>query len=41
MVMKRKQYTKEFKRQIIELIEQGKTAKKISSEYGIDIYNNG
>ena len=35
MVMKRKQYTKEFKRQIIELKEQGKTAKEISSEYGI------
>ncbi|MDD7578180.1 MAG: transposase [Elusimicrobia bacterium] len=41
MVMKRKQYTKEFKRQIIELKEQGKTAKEISSEYGINIYNNG
>ncbi|MDE3277147.1 MAG: transposase [Spirochaetota bacterium] len=39
--MKRKPYTKEFKRQIIELKEQGKTAKEISSEYGIDIYNNG
>ena len=39
--MKRKQYTKEFKRQIIELKEQGKTAKEISSEYGINIYNNG
>ena len=35
MVIKRKQYTKEFKRQIIELKEQGKTAKEISSEYGI------
>ena len=41
MVIKRKQYTKEFKRQIIELKEQGKTDKEISSEYGIDIYNNG
>lgn len=41
MVIKRKQYTKEFKRQIIELKELGKTAKEISSEYGIDIYNNG
>ena len=41
MVIKRKPYTKEFKRQIIELKEQGKTAKEISSEYGIDIYNNG
>ena len=39
--MKRKQYTKELKRQILELKEQGKTAKKINSEYGIDIYNNG
>ena len=35
MVRKRKQYTKEFKRQILELKEQGKTAKEISSEYGI------
>ena len=35
MVMKRKQYTKEFKRQIIEYPPQGKTAKEISSEYGI------
>ena len=41
MVMKRKQYTKEFKRQILELKEQGKTAKEISSEYGIDVYQNG
>ena len=41
MVMKRKPYTKEFKRQIIELKEQGKSVREISSEYGIDIYNNG
>ncbi len=41
MVMKRKQYTKEFKRQIWELREQGKSVSDISSEYGIDIYHNG
>lgn len=35
MVMKRKQYTKEFKRQILELREQGKSVREISSEYGI------
>ena len=40
MVMKRKQYTKEFKRQILELKEQGKTAKEISSEYGIEGWYN-
>ena len=39
--MKRKQYTKEFKRQIWELREQGKSVSEISSEYGIDIYHNG
>lgn len=33
--MKRKQYTKEFKRQILELREQGKSVREISSEYGI------
>lgn len=31
MVRKRKQYTKEFKRQILELKEQGKTV----YEYGV------
>ena len=40
MVIKRKPYTKEFKRQRVELREQGKTAKEISSEYGIDVYQN-
>ena len=35
MVMKRKRYTKEFKRQILELREQGKSVREISSEYGI------
>ena len=38
--MKRKRYTKEFKRQRLERREQGKTAKEISSEYGIDVYQN-
>ncbi len=41
MVMKRKQYTKEFKRQILELREQGKSVSEVSSEYGIDVYQNG
>ena len=41
MVMKRKQYTKEFKRQILELGEQGKSVSEIRSEYGIDVYQNG
>ena len=41
MVMKRKQYTKEFKRQILELREHGKSVREISSEYGIDVYQNG
>ncbi len=40
MVMKRKQYTKEFKRQIWELREQGKSVREISSEYGIDVSQN-
>ncbi len=40
MVMKRKQYTKEFKRQILELRKQGKSMGEISSEYGIDVYQN-
>ena len=35
MVMKRKQYTKEFKRQILELREQGKSGREISRKYGI------
>lgn len=39
--MKRKQYTKEFKRQILELREQGKSMSELISEYGIDVYQNG
>ena len=34
MVLKRKQYTKEFQQQILELKEQGKTAEATSSEKG-------
>ena len=41
MVMKRQQYTKEIKRQILELREQGKLVSEPSSEYGIDVYQNG
>ena len=38
--MKRQQYTKEFKRQILELREQGKLVSEPSSEYGIDVSQN-
>ena len=41
MVLKQKRYTKEFKRQILKLREQGKSVREISSEYGIDVYQNG
>ena len=40
MVMKRKQYTKEIKWQILKLREQGKSMGEICSEYGIDVYQN-